>query len=91
VFKKVKTRTVELQEKPYEPMVEAVKSQPIFDFNDIKGTIVGFWTPQYAHGIAVSGFHLHFIDEERNAGGHVFDYEIEECTVQISQKLNMNL
>lgn len=23
--------------------------------------------------------------------GHVFDYEIEECKVQISQKLNMNL
>lgn len=73
------------------PMVDAVKSQPIFDFNDIKGTIVGFWTPQYANGIAVSGFHLHFIDEDRNVGGHVFDYEIEECTVQISQKLNMNL
>lgn len=31
------------------------------------------------------------IDEDRNVGGHVFDYEIEECTVQISQKLNMNL
>ncbi|MFN2744519.1 MULTISPECIES: acetolactate decarboxylase [Bacillus] len=91
VFKKVKTRTVELQEKPYVPMVEAVKSQPIFDFDDIKGTIVGFWTPGFAHGIAVSGFHLHFIDEERNGGGHVFDYEIEKCTVQISQKLNMNL
>lgn len=90
-FKKVKTRTVELQEKPYVPMVEAVKSQPIFDFNNIKGTIVGFWTPQYANGIAVSGFHLHFIDEDRHSGGHVFDYEIEKCTIQISQKLNMYL
>ncbi|MDA7025451.1 acetolactate decarboxylase [Bacillus sp. CLL-7-23] len=91
VFKKVKTRTVEVQEKPYKPMVEVVKDQPIFDFDHIKGTIVGFWTPQYANGIAVAGFHLHFIDEKRSSGGHVFDYEIEKGTVQISQKLNMNL
>ncbi|MCY8931721.1 acetolactate decarboxylase [Bacillus atrophaeus] len=91
VFKKVKTRTVELQEKPYVPMVEAVKTQPVFNFDNIRGTIAGFWTPGYANGIAVSGYHLHFIDEGRNTGGHVFDYVIEECTVTISQKMNMNL
>ncbi|SHH54642.1 acetolactate decarboxylase [Virgibacillus chiguensis] len=91
VFKKVKTRTVEIQEKPYMPMTEAVKSQPIFEFNDIKGTIVGFWTPHYVNGVAVSGFHLHFIDEHRRSGGHVFNYEIEKCTVQMSQKSSMHL
>ncbi|MGP7817267.1 acetolactate decarboxylase [Niallia sp. 01092] len=91
VFKKVQTRTVELQEKPYVPMVEAVKSQPIFDFEDIKGTIAGFRTPQYAHGIAVAGYHLHFIDDGRKVGGHVFDYTVDRVTIRISQKLNMNL
>ncbi|WP_424160475.1 acetolactate decarboxylase [Bacillus amyloliquefaciens] len=91
VFKKVQTRTVERQEKPYVPMIEAVKTQPVFNFDDIQGTIAGFWTPGYANGIAVSGYHLHFIDEGRNSGGHVFDYVIKDCKVTISQKMNMNL
>ncbi|WP_445486693.1 acetolactate decarboxylase [Niallia sp. 03133] len=91
VFKKVQTRTVELQEKPYVPMVEAVQTQPIFDFKDIHGTIAGFRTPQYANGIAVAGYHLHFIDDDRNVGGHVFDYTVEKVTIRISKKLYMNL
>ncbi len=72
-------------------MIEAVKTQPVFNFDDIQGTIAGFWTPGYANGIAVSGYHLHFIDEGRNSGGHVFDYVIKDCKVTISQKMNMNL
>ncbi|MCY7796219.1 acetolactate decarboxylase, partial [Bacillus spizizenii] len=27
----------------------------------------------------------------RDSGGHVFDYVLEDCTVTISQKMNMNL
>ncbi|AUJ23548.1 Alpha-acetolactate decarboxylase [Virgibacillus dokdonensis] len=50
-----------------------------------------FWTPHYVNGVAVSGFHLHFIDEHRRSGGHVFNYEIEKSTVQISQKSSMHL
>ncbi|MTT30777.1 acetolactate decarboxylase [Terrilactibacillus sp. BCM23-1] len=91
VFKQVKTRTVVYQEKPYVPMSEAVESQPIFTFNNVKGTMVGFWTPMYAHGIAVGGFHLHFIDENRTSGGHVFDYAIDNCTIQINKKPEMKL
>ncbi|TRZ40691.1 acetolactate decarboxylase [Niallia circulans] len=91
VFKKVQTRTVEVQEKPYVPMIEAVKTQPIFDFENIEGTIAGFRTPQYAHGIAVAGYHLHFIDKNRSTGGHVFDCTVENATIRISKKQYLNL
>ena len=37
-FKYVKTRSVSGQNKPYPPLVEIVKDQPIFEFHDIKGT-----------------------------------------------------
>jgi acetolactate decarboxylase len=90
VFKEVSTRTVAYQEQPI-PMIEAVKSQPIFHFKNVKGTIVGFWSPAYTQGIAVSGFHLHFIDEERKGGGHVFDYSFDHGTVQIDKKSHMSL
>jgi len=90
VFKEMKTRTVSYQEEAI-PMTEAVKVQPIFTFNDISGTLAGFWTPAYAQGIAVPGFHFHFIDDERTGGGHVFDYVIEQGKIQISTKTHMNL
>lgn len=64
VFKKMNTRTVSYQEKPV-PMTEAVKSQPVYSFENTKGTLAGFWTPMFAQGIAVAGFHLHFIDDKR--------------------------
>ena len=67
------------------------KSQPIFSFENTEGTLAGFWTPDYAQGIGVAGFHLHYIDDERSGGGHVFDYVIENCTIQICQKAHMHL
>ncbi|GAY77111.1 acetolactate decarboxylase [Sporolactobacillus inulinus] len=90
VFKEVSTRTVSYQEKPI-PMTEAVKTQPIFHFKHVKGTILGFWSPAFTQGIAVSGFHLHFIDEERKGGGHVFDYELDHGTLKVDQKTHMSL
>jgi len=89
-FKKVSTRTVSYQEH-YVPMVQAVKEQESIEFENTKGTIVGFWTPAYAQGIAVAGYHFHFIDESLQKGGHVFDYIIDKATVYIDQKTHMNL
>ena len=65
-FREVRTRTVPRQEKPYTPLVEVTKSQPIFSFKHTEGTLAGFWTPDYAQGIGVAGFHLHYIDDERS-------------------------
>jgi acetolactate decarboxylase len=33
--------------------------------------MLGFRFPAYAEGIEVSGYHLHFISEDRCRGGHV--------------------
>ncbi|PGR99968.1 MULTISPECIES: acetolactate decarboxylase [Bacillus] len=90
-FREVRTRTVPRQEKPYTLLVEVTKSQPIFSFSHTKGTMAGFWTPDYAQGIGVAGFHLHYIDDERSGGGHVFDFTVENCTIEICQKAHMHL
>jgi alpha-acetolactate decarboxylase len=44
-FKYVKTRSVPGQQKPYPPMVEVTKNQPEFEFENVTGTLVGFWCP----------------------------------------------
>ncbi|AKG33370.1 acetolactate decarboxylase [Paenibacillus durus] len=82
-FQEVHTRTVPHQDKPYPPFVEVTKSQPSFDFADVDGVIAGFWTPAFAQGIAVAGYHLHFINDVRDGGGHVMDFVLEQGTISI--------
>ena len=45
-FEYVKTRSVPKQEN-YRPLVEVAKEQPTFEFNNVKGTLAGFYTPAY--------------------------------------------
>jgi acetolactate decarboxylase len=81
-FEYVKTRSVPKQEN-YRPLVEVAKEQPTFEFKDVKGTMVGFYTPSFVPSLNVPGVHLHFITEDRSSGGHLL-----ECRFQ-SLKLEM--
>jgi acetolactate decarboxylase len=82
-FKYIKTRSVPKQEEPYPPLVEVVKEQTIFEFHDIKGTIVGFRCPDSVKGINVPGYHLHFITADKKAGGHLLACQLQEGTIAI--------
>jgi acetolactate decarboxylase len=82
-FDYVKTRSVSGQEKPYPPLVEVTARQPTFEFHDIRGTIVGFYCPDYVEGLNVPGYHLHFITEDRTAGGHVLEFTIKDAKLSV--------
>ena len=82
-FNYIRTRSVPRQKKPYPPLVEAVKDQPVFEFHDVKGTIVGFRLPDYMKGINMPGYHFHFITENRKAGGHLLEFKIRDARVEI--------
>ena len=74
-FKSITVRSCDKQNKPYAPLSEATKLQHEYTYSDIKGTLVGFWTPPFIPGaIGVPGFHLHFISADRTKGGHVLDF-----------------
>jgi acetolactate decarboxylase len=70
-FELVRARSVPRQRPPYRPLTEVVSGQHIFELRDVTGTMVGFRFPAYVEGIEVSGYHLHFIDDARQRGGHV--------------------
>jgi acetolactate decarboxylase len=72
-FELVRARSVPAQEPPYRPLTEVVADQHVFELTDVAGTMLGFRFPAYAEGIEVGGYHLHFIDEDRQRGGHVLD------------------
>lgn len=90
-FSYVQTRCVRKQEKPYPPLTEASKSQAFFEFNNVEGTIFGFWTPSFMNGINVTGYHLHFVTQDRKAGGHLVDCMIEKANVEIDYKYGFSM
>lgn len=72
-FEYVKTRSVPKQSKPYRPLAAAAKEQAVFEFRNVRGTMVGFRCPSFVKGINVPGYHFHFLTEDRKGGGHVLD------------------
>lgn len=62
---------------PYRAMTDVLDDQPVFRFNQRKGILVGFRTPQHMQGINVAGYHEHFITDDRQGGGHLLDYQLD--------------
>lgn len=47
-----------------------------YTFNNISGTLVGYWFPEYLLNLTVPGFHLHFISDDKKRSGHVLDLKV---------------
>ncbi len=82
-FQYMKVRSVPRQERPYRKLVEVIKDQAIYEYDDIEGTVVGFWCPEYAKGVNVSGYHFHFISKDKTVGGHILDCTLGETVAGI--------
>lgn len=83
-FEYVKTRSVPKQQKPYPPLAAVTPSQAVFEkTGPVKGTLIGFWSPDFAQGLNVSGFHLHFMSDDRKFGGHLLDCRIKKAVASI--------
>ena len=67
------------------PLVQAAARQPEFEFQNVTGALVGFWTPEYAGTLNVPGYHLHFLTADRSAGGHVLGCSGAGLQVRIQQ------
>ncbi|WP_426576045.1 acetolactate decarboxylase [Xenorhabdus stockiae] len=91
VFKKVWLRRTNYQKKPYKTFIEAIVEQSEETLHNVSGVLVGFWSPDIFHGISVAGFHIHFIDDERKNGGHVFDFELQSGLLSYEPKQNIKI
>jgi acetolactate decarboxylase len=83
-FQYLKARSVSAQQRPYPKLVDVVKKQSVFEFNQVTGTVLGFRCPAFVKGVNVPGWHLHFIDQARAAGGHVLELKVVDPRVQIT-------
>lgn len=69
------------------------KTQKDFSFESLYGTLVCVYYPDYMDGINASGWHLHFVSEDRKLGGHVFEVSMRsgECLLQKIDKIEIQL
>ncbi|MDQ7836261.1 MAG: acetolactate decarboxylase [Humidesulfovibrio sp.] len=84
VFTALKARSVPRQQKPYQPLAVVAKSQSVFEFAQVRGTLVGLRGPDYVRGLGVPGWHLHFLTQDRARGGHVLDLTLGSGTVRMA-------
>jgi len=92
-FSHVKTRSVPAQAEPYPMLADVTSQQPTFEFEDVKGTLIGYWCPAYMDGINLPGYHLHFLSADYTKGGHLLECALTEGAVSIdtTQALHMRL
>jgi len=45
--------------------------------------MIGFRCPSYVKGINFPGYHLHFLTQDRTAGGHVLEFTLEKAVVAL--------
>ncbi len=90
-FKMLKLRVVRKQNPPFKSLADAAKNQAIFNLENIKGTIVGYWFPAYLSNIAVTGFHFHFINKDRTHGGHILALDMSDGALSMEQMTNLQL
>lgn len=79
-FSSVKTRVM----KPVPEgtgLKAAASAQQEFLFEEQEGTLVGLWSPGFAGSFSVSGYHFHFLSNDRQRGGHVLECQAREAVI----------
>jgi acetolactate decarboxylase len=89
-FHYIKTRSVPKQE-CYRPLVEVAAEQPVFEFENIEGTLAGFYTPAFMASLSVPGMHLHFLSADERHGGHLLECRPHQAQVAVHVLHDMEL
>ena len=75
----------------YLPLVQIAKLQTVFEFKDVEGTIVGFFTPGFLSGVHMVGLHLHVITSDRKRGGHLLGAATRNVSVKLQHAPSIEL
>jgi acetolactate decarboxylase len=93
-FPWMKVRAIPAQQKPYPTLTEAAKNQSVYTYTNTTGTLVGVFVPLFFDGLNVPGYHLHFISDDHQTGGHILDFVVPANTTveyDITPKFEMLL
>ena len=80
----IKLRSENAQTPPFHPLTKTLPNiQHTFTLSPSKGTLVGTYAPDFSEALTISGFHYHYIDDDRKKGGHVFDAAFQQAHIDI--------
>lgn len=83
MFSLIRTRSVGHYFPPYPSLAEAAQSQQEQTLSRVSGTLLGFYFPSIFKSINMPGWHLHFISQTRQTGGHVLELQSSGLSLQI--------
>lgn len=85
-FSYIKTRAFPpVKEHDHTPLASMLSLQHFFEFNNVKGDLIGYRLPSFMDNTNISGYHFHFLSEQKNAGGHIVDLKAGNITIEIDQ------
>ena len=90
-FESVTVREAVRQQKPYRGLAEAVGDQHESTIGATRGTLLGFKGPDVFQGLSVADYHLHFLSDDRQQGGHSMDFVLREGTLTIEAYANFTV
>ena len=85
-FKSMTCGGLHKQEPPFKEGLDVlIPNRPVFERENFKGTMVGFFCPEFIGNINVAAYHLHFISDDKTFGGHVMEFESENLVVEMDE------
>jgi len=84
-FRYLKTRAFPpVSEQPYPQLAGMLDRQRFFQFNDGGGDLIGYRLPAYMDNTNISGYHFHYLSDQKTAGGHIVDLITSDIVIEIS-------
>jgi acetolactate decarboxylase len=90
-FDHIKARSVREQKPPFPSLEKVVAEQVVFELSNVKGTMVGFFYPDYLAGVNQAGYHFHFLTDDRKAGGHVLDCAVNKASAKMDHASGLEM
>jgi len=84
-FAELTLRSVPVQAAPFRPLVEVIKHQVVRQHHNVRGSLVGLRCPAWMGTLNVSGYHWHFLSDDRSIGGHVFGCELRAGSLRFDE------
>ena len=84
-FNEILVRSEKGTTEPYPTLVEALKTQKEITPQNISGTIVGLYCPDFMSSLNSTGWHFHFISADKKIGGHVLELNLKSGEAQLDK------
>lgn len=88
IFEEINYRVV-CRTNPGVDLVSATNHQAEFTFDNVTGTLMGFWSPSYVRTLNIPGYHLHLLTDDHKHGGHVHGIRARNIRVRMMDASNL--